>query len=362
MLPLIWESAPLYYEPYTGAAAPYHPELRTVPHVYDEALPSTAGIRGLWVSPKHVRNSDHVVAALVVLDAVVYPGYALYVYTWDAGDGSYLGREARPLATGDGGLFLTTYFAANGRDGDLWFSYESLEIRKASPLDYSYAGVSYDHSHFDPEFIWPWAIDSAVGRLIANQSGSEIGVYDLAAGTLIDTIDVGGNAAAIFLEDGSRCYVVHETGVVMVVDYVALEVVGVFRLQLQPGSVNEKRFAWDPSYRRILTLEPTPDEADGLATTLLRAYYPRPLGVGITPPIPARPLRAGRVERVFARVYGDAGEAIAGATVAASLTSLGGTATIEPAKAATGARGYAPFLVRSTGAGDVSVDLASEQE
>lgn len=280
-----------------------------------------------------------VIVQLTLIEREFGSPVATYTYGFDPVTGEYLGRsEPNYVAS-----WYTFFNAFAERDGSIWWmenfggqDWLRFRLTQGDNPTWTPTGEIMEPATYDPQIGHPVAIDTP-RRLVLSGTGLEVGttkitVYDMDTKLLLRTIDIGSDARQIIMEDDSRCFVICDYGIIVLLNYVTGVVLGTFRIEYHADQLNEEKFhAWDQFTRRLLVT------AYG-GGAKIRGYYPVPQAVGLTEPIPLEVPRVGRTVRVATRAFGDTGEGIGGIRVDAT-SAIGGT--LRSAKAMTGATGWA---------------------
>lgn len=189
-----------------------------------------------------------------------------------------------------------------------------------------------------------------------NEASNQIGVYNLTSGALIRRIEISGAPAQIFPEDAKRCYIVTTDYMLNLVDYTTGAVISALRAPGIDAGAQGHLFAWDRFLRRILVFTQRANDTDGACLSTFAGYYPIPLSVGMTAPIPLRAPRANRATPFLCKVYGDAGEGISGVKV----TPSAGSADIAGAPPFTDSDGEALITLLPAAAGSDTLTLTAD--
>ena len=364
MLPQVYESEPLHYAAYSpGVAGGYNAYLRTPPRVYDEALQSHSPFLGCFARAVNSLSAEVVYHVVCNMDYVHFPSFKLWVERFDGMSGAYIDRVDKTTAVGAGISYSTTY-VSQGRNNELWGLYLGSWIQVLDPETWNWTGDSadrYNLTDFTPHIPGaPYAIDRVADRVVARALSNAVNVYRLSDGVQLATIPMPGNPRSIFLEDSNHAYIAFDYGVLVLLDYAGLRVLGIYRAHdaATTGVGENATWCWDPLARRILVCVATADAADGAATARILGFFPRPQPVAVTPPIPLGVPRAGRTIDVVARLYGDVGEGFAGAEMI--VESMDSTATITGQKRITDRRGYVRAPVEFTATGSAVVAISTE--
>lgn len=303
----------------------YHPELITLPRIYAEEINA---IIGFFVNREKTETSDFVVHFLASTYQIYYPSYNYIDWRFDGMTGAYLGRRVALIGTN------FDYQLHPARDGSLWrvsilgsffevdpVTFEEIDDTRQEPAKYS--AIELDLP----------LVDRSQNLVVmkTNNEASQIGVYNFTTGALVRRIPVSGDAADIFAEDNRRCYVLTTENILNLVDYTTGEVLSTLRApDVEAGALGSK-LTWDRYLRRILLFTWRANATDGAGLSSFAGYYPVPLAVGITKPIPLLPPRAGRIVPCLARAYGDAGEGIPGVKISPLVTGDGALTGAPPA-------------------------------
>src|SRR5262249_47907788 len=147
--------------------------------------------------------------------------------------------------------------------------------------------------------------DSEANVLLGATGDNYLRVWDLAAGTLSRAIALPGFPVQVMPEDTNRCYVMTSNGMICLVNYAAGALVSAFRFQsptFSPFS-SYRAITWDRKYRRFLQWTYTPVDTTGQNTSIITGYFPLPIAVGITKPIPLKPPRKYRSTPIYNRIF-----------------------------------------------------------
>lgn len=351
----------------TGFSSLYNPYLVTPPRIYAESIYGGASsIIAVFVKKERTPFSDFTLYVMAIGDYIHYPGYNYTVFRLDGVTGAYLDRSApASLPPGAGSLFHYQIFQA--RDGGLWrqsvlgdfFEIDTLNylpIAGTDQLPAKYAAVTVDLPMVDRS-------QNLVVMKSNNEGVNQIGVYNFTTGALVRRITISGLPVQIFPEDNRRCYVVSETFLISpvgqilnLVDYSTGEVISTLRAPALEAGARSYTYAWDRFLRRILVFTQRADDTDGACLSTISGYYPVPLSVGMTSPIPLKAPRANRRTPFLCKVYGDAGEAITGIKV----TPVTGTSAIVGAPPFTDSDGEAIITLIPDAAGTDTLIVTSE--
>jgi hypothetical protein len=357
MFAQIFESeSPVYLLPSERDGIPgfvYNAYLITPPRIYSESFVT---VRAMFVKKEQTQYSDFTIYVMGVMDQIYFPSYSYVTWRFDGVTGAYLDRDDNLI----GSLF--DYQITQARDGALWQASVLGDIYEIDPLTFvEIPGTRQTPSHFGSVSMHLPLVDRALDLIImvgGNESPTQIGVYEFTSGTHVRSINVSGTPAQIFPEDNKRCYVLCSNYLLNLVDYTTGEVLSTLRA---PGTGTVAtlgsgyQLAWDRFFRRILLFTLRDDDTDGACLSTLSGYYPVPLGVAMTPPIPIKAPRAGRTTPFLCRVYGDVGEGVTGAKVTPTV----GTASLTGAPPFTDSDGEAIISLIPDAAGSDTLTVSA---
>ncbi|EYS89521.1 hypothetical protein CF68_32995 [Cupriavidus sp. SK-4] len=356
----IFESMPLVYRTPAewagipsgvGLGALYNGYLITPPRIYAEEL---SGIDGMFVAQEKTPTADAVIVLTGTTSRIYWPGWDRLWWKFNAITGEFMARGTNPASFFD-------YEVFQARDGSLWQKSSLGSFFQVDPISFDEVpGTRRGPDEFGALSIYVCMIDRLQNVAVLytnNETGSrQIGVYNWTTGALIRRIHVGGIAIDILPEDERRCYVVTNSGLLCLVDYVSGEVLHTVRSPVPLGDVI---YAWDRIYRRLLAFQIAPNGDDGACQSVIRGWYPVPLGTHLTRPLPLKAPRRGREVPVLVRVVGDAGEPIAGASVTLSVSD---TASIVRHAAGSDAHGESVTVVHCNAPGSMTLGASATVE
>lgn len=157
-------------------------------------------------------------------------------------------------------------------------------------------------------------------------------VYELASGDFVQDIWVSGDPEQIFAESNRHAYVYCRNGMLDLINYIDGRVVSSYRAPFPPDTeyiangVGQQTFCYERRLRRLISMTNTArEDIEGVSHSTVRArgYYPVPLPVGLSTPIPLKPLRKGKKIPVVVRLHGDILEPISGVNVSATVDGAG---------------------------------------
>lgn len=214
-------------------------------------------------------------------------------------------------------------------------SEEAIGVTTSEQIEYSFlratGNVLSKAKYGNPASLERVLVDEFNNRLIrAYGSGIPIiKVYELASGAFIHDIWVSGDPEQIFAEDRNHAYVYCRNGILDLVNYLTGVVVSAYRAPLPPdteylgNTIGTQKYGYERRLRRLLSIVLVPFDSEGVRALRVRGYYPVPLAVGVSTPIPLVSPRKGRSIPILVRVYGDVLEPISGFAVSISVASLG---------------------------------------
>lgn len=271
-----------------------------------------------------------------------WPSWSIQTFVWDGRTGAFKGMRQNITA-------YTISFMFSAPDGSIWgtslYSYGLLMFNPVTwtftehPTLLSDLGANIGSSGASPGTS-AFAVDPGRDVVIARIQGngaSQLSVCQLSTGDWLRTINVAGNIETVFIAEPPMAYAVETTGNLTAFNYETGEVTGVLHTGLVSGGFtwSNTAFSWDPFMRRVLFCFNEPDTLpDGDCNTLVKGYYPIPLPVGMTPPIPLRYPQKGKTVPVFNRVYGAAAEGIVGQELTYTVGD-DSAATVSPSRKST---------------------------
>lgn len=271
-----------------------------------------------------------------------WPSWSIQTFVWDGRTGAFKGMRQNITA-------YTISFMFSAPDGSIWgtslYSYGLLMFNPVTwtftehPTLLSDLGANIGSSGASPgtsAFAVDPGRDVVIARIQGN-SASQLSVCQLSTGDWLRTINVAGNIETVFIAEPPMAYAVETTGNLTAFNYETGEVTGVLHTGLVSGGFtwSNTAFSWDPFMRRVLFCFNEPDTLpDGDCNTLVKGYYPIPLPVGMTPPIPLRYPQKGKTVPVFNRVYGAAAEGIVGQELTYTVGD-DSAATVSPSRKST---------------------------
>lgn len=352
MFAQIFESDPPQYELAPAVPGPYNNYLVTPPRIYGETI---TGVEAFFCVKENTLASLFTISAYCTMNITTFPGFSFSRFRFDGYTGAYMDRT--DIAVGS----AFDHQIYQSRDGSLWRKDVTGPVFEVDPLTFEEIdGTRQDPAKYGTSSLDLPMVDRSLD-LIVMRSGNEeisneIGVYDFTSGALIRQITISGEALVIMPEDERRCYVACANHVLNLVDYTTGRVLSTLRTPGAEAGVLNVRYAWDRLLRRFLVFNHRSDDTDGACLSTASGYYPLPLGVGMTPPIPIRAPRAGRSTPFISRVYGDAGEGVPGVKVTPAV----GTAALSGAPPFTDRDGEALITLIPDAAGSDTLTVTSD--
>jgi hypothetical protein len=319
MFAQLFETEAPTYELAPAAPGPYSGYLLVPPRIYGESI---TGCEAFFTVKENTADSLFTINAYCVTDVTTFPGYGFVRFRFDGYTGAYLDRTDIAI----GSAFDHKIYQS--RDGSLWREVITGPVFEVDPLSFEeISGTRQDPAKYGTTILRLPLVDRAQDLIVmysGNEDTNQIGVYDFTSGALVRQITLSGQPVEIMAEDARRCYVRCTNNMLNLVDYSTGTVLSALSAPAVEAGAIDERYAWDRLLRRLLMFTQRADAADGACLSTAAGYYPVPLGVGLTPPIPLRAPRAGRTTPFLCKVYGDAGEPIPGV----KLTPSAGSAEI----------------------------------
>jgi hypothetical protein len=338
--------------PSTPPAFLYNEYLITPPRIYAEEI---SGANALFVNRERTLWSDYTIHLWTATTQIYGPGYNFIRWRFDGVTGAYLDRTIGVISDD---LHQEIF---QSRDGSLW-----RVSGAGTPSIYELDPVTFEEipdslqlpSKFGQSSLDMPLVDKSQNLIIMRKMDEidSIGVWNFTTGALIRRIVVSGTPADIVPEDERRCYVLTTDNLLNLVDYTTGKILSTLRApDIEAGALGDK-LAWDRYYRRLLIFTQRDNAMDGASLSSIAGYYPLPLAVGITKPIPLLPPRKGRTVPLLTRAYGDAGEPIPGVRIAPAFT---GTASLIGSPPASDTEGYAIVNALCDDAGGATLDVSA---
>jgi len=369
----VYESEPLPYmtaaqlgtDSYAGILSYATYKLKTNPTLYAEELRT---IKGICVVRDRIATSDTVIRVIAETNTIVAPGPRNYSFDGTSGkslNDPVTNRTTIPFLDGisivdvitdaDGGAWGTTFFSY----GMSWWPMNP----RTQVLDRS-AGTRVDASTYGKTSLNVFTIDKKHNLLLAKDTESSyIELFNFTTGKLLDILYTSGIPEQIIPEDAGRAFVYCKNNMLNLIDYVNRRILSTFKAPLprfvssdgyQDGS---QHYAYDRFFRRLLSIQKLPnDPIDGSCTSRVKGWYPVPLPVRLTKPIPLLPPREGRNVPCLTRLIGDAGEPVGGVHVQGVMNGV--TASVSPGVSDN--NGYAILHTKATASGVATLTTTAE--
>lgn len=318
--------------------------------------------RGLFTVKDPAYPGEFEIHLLAMMRQDEWPSWCVRTLVWDGRSGAYKGMRENMTH------FLISYMFA-APDGSIWAtSLYTAALMKVDPVtwlttDYPVL-LSQLGANIGSGGAWPgtstFAVDptrDVIITRISPNTASQVSVCQLSTGDWLRTINVAGTIQFLFIAEPPMAYAVEDTGNLTAFNYETGEVLGV----LHTGIVSDDEtwsntnFTWDPFMRRVLCCRRTANILpDCICTTKVKGYYPVPVPVGMTPPIPLRYPQKGKTVPVFNRVYGGAGEGIVGQELTYTVGN-DSAATVSPGRKASENNGTVQVQLTGVLAGSNSI-------
>ncbi|WP_160809579.1 hypothetical protein [Nitrosomonas sp. HPC101] len=340
--------------------------LTTNPTLYGENLKF---ISGLYAERKRTPTADAVVHVITRNDTVYFPGSYARNYSFDGGTGESLNsttRENTPAIPFYDGMTLAHVMMDAG--GGIWgTSILSPGDGLWSPMDPDTLdldrrlSVSIEASTYGKAILDVFMTDRTNDLLVAATSGSSasIDIFNFTTGALLDTLNVSGIPQQIIPEDNGRLFVYCKNGMFNLVDYINRRIFSTFKapLMASPGQIQSIAYTYDRFHRRLLAFQILPDDPiNGSCTSRVKGWYPVPLPVRLTKPIPLLLPRSGRNVPCLVRLIGDAGEPVGGVHVQGVMSGV--AAAVSPGVSDN--NGYAVLHTKATASGVATLTTTAE--
>lgn len=318
--------------------------------------------RGLFTVKDTNYAGEFEIHLLCVMRQDEWPSWSVQTLVWNGRTGAFKGMRQNITS-----FLIAHMFSAP--DGSIWatslYDYGFLKVNSVDwtmtehPVLFSDLGANIGSTG---GFVGTsaLAIDPARDVLITRlheDAASQLSVCRLSNGDWLRTINVAGHIQSLFIAEPPMAYAVETTGNLTAFNYETGEVTGVLHTGLVSSGATwaDTAFSWDPFMRRVLFCYNTPDTLpDGDCTTLVKGFYPVPLPVGMTPPIPLRYPQKGKTVPVFNRVYGAACEGIVGQELTYTVGD-DSAATVSPSRKTTENNGTVLVQLAGTLAGANSI-------
>lgn len=337
--------------------------------LYEEYISSITGLSA-------VRDPDNVTAIKIHLRCNrridPWPSWGTGVCQFDGVTGAFDGWVegwGGAGGAGGGGIggHITVSEIVTDAQGNIWGWDRNLIFKKLNPLTNIWEDTGKWYNFFGANIgsfrgsSSPYVIDLVADRYVTRlgaDSANSLSICEYSTGDFLYRVYVCGRVDGLFAADNRRAYAVADDGVMTVFDYVTGQVLGAFDSGI--SDAGNEAWSWDPIYRRILHCPKVPDTLpDGHCNIRVYGYYPVPLAVGMTPPIPLKTPRKGVTVPVYCRVYGGAGEGIPGQEVSFSVTTSP-DASVAPNRRSTAENGVVKTFLTGVLAGANGITAETE--
>lgn len=314
--------------------------------------------RGIFTLKDPTYPSEFEIHLVCAMKQDEWPSWSVQTLIWNGKTGEF--KEIRQTVTA---YNISYMFSAP--DGTIWgTSLYSNYLIGFNPVDWTMTDHPIPLTDFGANIgasgsggVSNIAVDPARDVLLTRLSSdgpSQISVCQLSTGDWLRTINMAGTVKYIFVAEPPMAYAVETTGNMTAFNYETGEVTGVLHTGLLSAGATtwtDTGFTWDPFTRRILFCHNDPDTLpDGDCNTRVKGYYPVPLPIGLTPPIPLRYPQVGKTVPVFNRVYGATGEGVVGQEVT-YIVGDDSAATVSPSRQSSGSNGTLTVQLVGTLAG-----------
>jgi hypothetical protein len=312
MFEQIFESESPTYELAPAAPGPYSAYLLVPPRIYGESI---TGCEAFFTVKENTADSLFTINAYCVTDITTFPGYDFARFRFDGYTGAYLDRTNVAV----GSAFDHKIYQS--RDGSLWREDITGPVFEVDTLTFERPAHAPGPGQYGTTILLADG-DCALDLIVmhsGNEDSNQIGglTYQRRAGA---PDYASASFVEIMPEDARRCHVRRTNNMLNLVDGTGTLLPARSAPAVEAGAV-DVRYAGDRLLRRLLMFTQRADATDGACLSTATGFYPVPLGVGLTPPIPLRAPRAGRSTPFLCKVYGDAGEPIPGVKITATAGS-----------------------------------------
>jgi len=350
----IWRTVPLSYykegQRKTGLDIVYHPEI-TSPYI--ETFNTPLGLMATTIPAPN----GYSVYLVSTMDAKYHPGFDVDCWRIDSQTGVEMAKYAIKFV----GEALSIYYMTTARSGTQWYApggggtlykfhwatkVQALKEADDKPIievDHLYAvDGEMGQAHFEnaPTIGGPFAMDdqSAGGGTYLQPVGrgggvAALGVWTLTTGKWRYDIVVPHQVMDIALEDPSRAYLLLANRTVALLDYTRGEILGAAKIPpLKEGQVYGDgglhltagaRIAYDRMYKRLMLIEPWPDNPNGSCATVVRGFSLVNEPNRLTTPFPLKVPRMGRTVPVLVQVVDDLNQGVGNFIVEATVSGVG---------------------------------------
>lgn len=314
-----------------------------------------------------VRNPDNSTELKIHLHVVTqwstFPGWGVGVYQFSALTGAFESFRT------DVNISLLVKQIVTDFSGAIWGWSQNLNFVKLNPQTATWDSTGKGFNFFGANVGTsrvsgsPYMINLLEDRFVTRlgaDSAYSVSICEYSSGDFLYRVNVCGRPVALFAVDASRAYAIADDGTVTVFNFVTGEVQGAFHSGIEQN-IGNQAWTWDPQLRRILHCPYVADTftTEYVCNVLINGYYPVPLALGMTPPIPLNPPREGVTVPVYCRVYGGAGEGIPGQEVTFTVTDTLG-ASVAPNRRNTAENGVVKTFLTGALAGANGITAETE--
>lgn len=314
------------YGEWNGDIEPYNPYLVTAPRHYMESINS---ISSFFYEP-----GNDILVAYVTLDIIYWPGWAVFLYKWDAGTGDYLGRQVvwSPYLRNAGIGSYNKIFGEMSSDSH----YHLYELNWQT-LQHE-GGIVIDSSSWPSPGLQGAAVINLEDNLLVGINSLDLLVWSLGSSPAVQgQLRLPNTLAYLAYENRDNCWVIMQGGLIAKANYKRTPPRWEMLSAVQNPASDATNYLclYDTKRLRLVVLRQRPDAADGACRCQLEFYRPIYQATSITDPVPISPLRPGGPVQFVSHLLGAAGEGVSSRTLNASLVSpavgqlLSPSATVE---------------------------------
>jgi len=308
-LELLLTVAPcLTYAPYTGGSSSLFPAylyntwLITPPRQYQESLQPA---RHFFYEP----NGDHLVLLGMEL-YLLYPGWRMVRYVWNAENGSLVSDLSGPLTSAPYWISWN-YSAETGGFGKVYacgnsYTYvQEVDWRTLAPVPGGFKTCDWpDHP------IFRHAVVNRTHQVLAGVGSWFLEVWDYQTPVKLGELRLPYLLSDLAYENDDLLWAVHQNGLLSKIDYRQRRFETLTRIKAPDPEDLNYLAAFDSRRKRLVIFRHKPDAADGACRCQLEFYRPHPRPVLLTDPVPIAPLRVSQETPFISQVMGDGGEAV----------------------------------------------------
>lgn len=374
MFKQIYQSDPIQYFEERFMEPGFGPQFaQTIPSDPSPWGESIRGIQGFFVYREKTAASDVTIKVLTSNYIRNFPWTVFRLYSLDPVSGKFLNdpiTNSPKVGFNNNVLGNGMVNEADGTPRIAWIAPLVWRIYDMVKKEVDFLSPAIDGEFYDPVYkiMETFLADRQENRFVRPLRGTAqapaIEVFNLTTAELLKTINISGIPKQIFPENERHLYVYCKNGMMNLVDYIQGKVISTFRA---PYDINSsplffadtfQTFAYDRFYRRLLSITLTPDDPiTKQCTVAVKGWYPVPVAVRIMKPIPLVAPRANRTVPYLTKIFGDVGEPISGANIAAVAS---GVSTVINAPSITNNNGEALIQATSTTNGAATITVTTE--